>query len=450
MRRREKKEITEKLAEMKKRHELIRTNFLQGEAVTAGGLLAQCQEDAIFIGTALEEEGDFHNEAVKRLELYCEAVYEWSAQKEEAQNAVSCVTPEKNHDRMQVRLDREADWVCDYIENRIQGKLEVVFFPYKACMWDSLESVWQAADADEGCDAYVVPIPYFDKNPDGTVTVMHYEGEAFPDYVPIVNWQEYPVAERHPDIIYIHNPYDNANRVTVVHLDYFAKELKKHTDMLVYIPYFVCVGDYVPEHFCVQPATMYADRVIVQSEAVRMEYIRQFHIFEEAYHCRGRFGVAEEKFVALGSPKFDKALQTTRENVEMPKEWLDLILKPDGSRRRVLLYNTSITKLLEGKEQVLKKLKSVLSLMKTKEDVVLLWRPHPLSETTCMAMRPHLLEQYHEIIKEYKKEGFGIYDDTPDVHRAIAVSDAYYGDGSSLVEIYRTTGKPIMIQNIEI
>ena len=32
-------------------------------------------------------------------------------------------------------------------------------------MWDSLESVWQAADADPDCDAYVVPIPYYDTPP---------------------------------------------------------------------------------------------------------------------------------------------------------------------------------------------------------------------------------------------------------------------------------------------
>ena len=27
-----------------------------------------------------------------------------------------------------------------------------------------LESVWQAADSDPYCDAYVIPIPYYDKN----------------------------------------------------------------------------------------------------------------------------------------------------------------------------------------------------------------------------------------------------------------------------------------------
>ena len=60
------------------------------------------------------------------------------------------------------------------------------------------------------------------------------------------------------------------------------------------------------------------------------------------------------------------------------------------------------------------------------------------------------MDEYARIVAEYKRENWGIYDDTPDLHRAIAVSDAYYGDVSSLVDLYRLTGKPIMIQNAEV
>ena len=53
-------------------------------------------------------------------------------------------------------------------------------------------------------------------------------------------------------------------------------------------------------------------------------------------------------------------------------------------------------------------------------------------------------------MKKYQEEGWGIYDDTADVDRAIVLSDAYYGDGSSVVQMYKETGKPIMMQNVEI
>ena len=56
-------------------------------------------------------------------------------------------------------------------------KLEAVFLPYKASMWDSLESVWKAADEDPNCDVYVNLIPYYDNKPDGSFKEMYYEGD---------------------------------------------------------------------------------------------------------------------------------------------------------------------------------------------------------------------------------------------------------------------------------
>lgn len=55
----------------------------------------------------------------------------------------------------------------------------VVFLPYKASAWDSLESVWRAAEANSDCDAYVIPIPYYYKNSDGSFGEMRYEEISF-------------------------------------------------------------------------------------------------------------------------------------------------------------------------------------------------------------------------------------------------------------------------------
>ena len=53
-------------------------------------------------------------------------------------------------------------------------------------------------------------------------------------------------------------------------------------------------------------------------------------------------------------------------------------------------------------------------------------------------------------MKAYREEGWGIYDDTPDLGRAIALSDAYYGSISSVLTLYKETGKPILIHKIDI
>lgn len=100
---------------------------------------------------------------------------------------------------------------------------------------------------------------------------------------------------------------------------------------------------------------------------------------------------------------------------------------------------------------MLEKMEYVFRIFKENQDeVALLWRPHPLIKATVSSMRPKLWQEYDRLVKRYLEEGWGIYDDTADVDRAIALSDAYYGDGSSIVQMYKETGKPIMMQNVEI
>ena len=93
---------------------------------------------------------------------------------------------------------------------------KVVFMPYKASMWDSLESIWMAADKDERCEALVVPITYYEldnkRNPIKKVN----EKNLFPKYVNVVDDEEYDLENDLPDIIYIHNPYDEFNKITRV------------------------------------------------------------------------------------------------------------------------------------------------------------------------------------------------------------------------------------------
>ena len=99
---------------------------------------------------------------------------------------------------------------------------------------------------------------------------------------------------------------------------------------------------------------------------------------------------------------------------------------------------------------MLEKIQQVLKYFcEHSEKVALLWRPHPLLENTIKVMRPLLWKKYVEIVQHYKEAGWGIFDETSDLNRAIMISDAYYGDWSSVVQLYKKTGKLIMIQHID-
>ena len=69
-------------------------------------------------------------------------------------------------------------------------------------------------------------------------------------------------------------------------------------------------------------------------------------------------------------------------------------------------------------------------------------------EATLVSMRPMLWSAYEEIRDWYLKEGWGIYDDSSNLDRAVVLSDGYYGDSSSVVELFLKQGKPAMIQDV--
>ncbi len=401
-------------------------------------VLSGCQEFALSIGTFIESIEGEGTKTVSLLEEYCKDLYDASIALEGGEMIVRFVTI------LQAKVIQ--------IENSVHhelmpSKIEVAFFPYKASMFDSFESIWLAAKDHPMCDAYVVPIPYFDRMADGSLGSIHYEGNQYPAYVPVTDWRSYNVKERHPDIIFIHSPYDEGNHVSIIHPDFFSKRIKNFTDLLVYVPYFVCADD-VPQQYCVCAGTLQAGKVMLQSEKIRETYIQHFRQFENEKNCAGMFGIAQDKFVALGSPKFDKVINSTADDYCLPDAWRKRMTNKDGTQRKAVLYNTSLNAILHGEKQYLIKLRAVLNTFRLRDDVILWWRPHPLSEATYQSMRPQLAMEYKQIIEEYTREGWGIYDDTTDLHRAISLSDAYFGDSSSLVALYQCTDKPVMLQNI--
>ena len=48
------------------------------------------------------------------------------------------------------------------------------------------------------------------------------------------------------------------------------------------------------------------------------------------------------------------------------------------------------------------------------------------------------------------EEGWGIFDAGEDLNWAIAETDAYYGDGSSVVQLYEEAKKPVLYQNTRV
>lgn len=337
------------------------------------------------------------------------------------------------------------------------NKIEIAFFCYKASMSDSLESIYFAAKENPACDAYFIPIPYFERNPDGSLGQAHLEGEGYySDEYDLTDWQSYDVKERHPDVIFIMNPYDEQNYVTSVHPDFYSSRLKSCTDMLVYIeyglPYWLYRDPHAPEletefktNWHILPAYLHAHCIIAYSKELAETYQLLFAAYPEVMQQYGMISRrAAEKVIALGSPKFDKVINMQRETYRLTETWTGKI-----AGKKVILYNTSLSELLKS-DYYFEKMRSIMDAFREREDVILWWRPHPLFETTLHSMRHTMLQEYREILQDFMAFENGIFDDTQDLHRAIAYSDGMISDESSLLPLYAVTGKPFYIPSISV
>lgn len=334
-------------------------------------------------------------------------------------------------------------------------KIEIAFFCYKASMSDSLESIYLAAKEDPACDAYFIPIPYFDRNPDGSLGQMHLEGTGYySSRYELTDWKSYDVESRRPDVIFIMNPYDGQNYVTSVHPDFYSSRLKDCTDMLVYIeyglPYWLYRDPHEPEleeefknKGNILPAHLHAHCIITYSKELAEAYQPLFaaHL-EIMQHYGVAFRRDAKKIIALGSPKFDKVVNTRREACRLPETWAGKI-----AGKKVILYNTSLSELLKA-DSYFEKMRSIMDVFRERDDVILWWRPHPLFSSTLHSMRPAMLQEYREILQDFMTFENGIFDDTGELHRAIAYSDGMISDESSLLFLYAATGKPFYIPSI--
>jgi len=406
-----KKSLLEVIDTIKKANKLLLKYSEEEKTETMVDILTQEQEAAIQVGTELEKAGEMG--AVHLLEEYCEDLFVISQEED-------C---HKRRGKIKA-LTAKIDFVYDMVA-ALSEEYDVVFMPYKASMWDCMETVWRAACDDSDCNVYVIPIPYYDRNEKGDFAQENYEGELFPEYVKITSYKEYNCAEKHPEIIYIHNPFDEYNIVTSVHPDFYCSKIKDYTDMLVYIPYFL-IGDKLSESHSLLPAYLYADKIILANEQM-IETIDK--------------SISREKFIIAGSPKAERLIrmETNKDELAVPAGWKEKI-----QDRKVVFYNVSITGLLNDKDAMLDKMEEVFQIFENRPELILLYRPHPLAESTLSSMCLELLPRYKQLLERVKKMKNAIYDTTADVGVSVVFSDAYIGEPtSSVVEMFKVVQKPI-------
>ena len=335
-----------------------------------------------------------------------------------------------NNSKYHRKLKQDISLIRNILKEEIPVKLNVAFFPYKASMWDSLATIYEAAANDPNCIAKVVPIPYYELEHNSKRPA--YEGGLFPKNIPIIHYSQYDLVKERPDIIFVHNVYDQYNTITQVYEHYFTENLKKYTDMLVFVPYHISSPIELDKNDTVfrlaynLPTIKNVDKIVLAGTFVEHEAL--IH------------GIPKNKILTLGSPKFDSMLNALNEE-KIPDEWQEII-----AGKLVLLLNTGCMFFNDPRSWVT--LDLVFDITRYVDNTALIWRPHPLTQAAVQRYMPQQassVDTYFQVIKsKHPHMRNTILDQEVSYFSALKAADVLVSGFSSILDSYLISEKKVI------
>ena len=402
-------------------------------------VLEQCQEGAIRIGTQIEEQEGEGFITVKLLEEYCERLYK--AGEALGEGMLPDVEGlEDNRNRLLVSIRED-----------IHVRREILFLPYRADLWWTMEEAYEEMKADPLNHVVVMPLPFFDRDAIGNLTELHYDIDGYPDGLELTDYHDYDIRAKHPDMIYIQNAYDKYNYTSMLPPEYFTSKIKKYTEELIYIPPFR-IGKFDPDdkklykttlYFLKMPGVINADKVLLETEQMCELYRNVLTEF-----CGEDTRQIWEKKIQL-----NQMIKPKKSDLQecIPDDWRNILFKSNGELKKVVLFQNAVCSFYQNKDKALAKLEHVLqTFFDNREDVALIWRPHPSIAAFSSIFGYTMMEKYRGIIKKYREGAWGIFDDSDNPDLVINLADAYYGDPDPVMQRCRNMGKPVMILNMDV
>lgn len=404
------KECTNELQRMKEElstsvDELLRQP--EGDRQHILDLLGGSQQLAVDLGTLLEQIKGEGCAVVGMLEQYCEMLYRiYECIQGEAFSKIGTLMQE---------LSQVMQLFAKELEENILSRKAILFLPVLAKDWDGLHSLWQAAWEDENCDVYVAPLPYYYKDYDSSAKKICYEGTEFPTEVTLLDYKvltpEY-LELLHPEVIIIQNPYDGWHPAISVPEMFYAVNIRRYTDKLIYVPPFT-VDEFTKQnareyanmkYYVTMPGVVYADAVVVQSENMKQMYVEKLTEFA-GEDTREHW---QERILPTGLLVMDKLREDVL-GVETDETSVTTL-----KRRKKLLYGISSSILQEMPEDAHRKIDNNMKLFESYQEEI---------EVTVV----HFPEEKIMSASEF---------------------DAYYGDPMPVMMEFVQAGKPVMIQNV--
>jgi phosphorylcholine metabolism protein LicD len=465
--------------------------------------LAACQQLAIDFGTLIEqvkgEDRECTKAVVSELEKFCETIYQCFQDIERigtssnGNNSRGSVSIGQVYGKL---LSESLNKVCNAVETYIIQRKEILFLPIGYREWRGFETVYkdyfnvqskvvsketEIKDVVNNCiseyDIYVVPLPLLTKDPLGQVEVSEEklrEGlqiEHYPADIIYSDWQTYDVSQHCPDVIYIQNPYDTENPYLTVPPQYYASNLRKYTDKLVFIP-FKDTGEfgekdgtdlYNLNHYAAAPGVIYADEVIVQSENIKNHYVDALINLVKASKDDLEISLREyyrdvwQKKIKARASQIDTGIVSvtfiaTNNDEKYVENTDNRTIEEKALHKKRLIYCIGANELSEHKNSLIDDVNKRFEIFRKNKDRI---------EIT-IVLYPDDRQQWLNVDQTLSKRIFDLIDTgvserlfnilrlfPKDADDVAAEYDAYYGDSSPLVPAFITQKKPVMIANYD-
>lgn len=497
-------ELTEYLSEWQVDHNNKEFSYIENN-------LTASQQLAIDLGTLVEqvkgEERECTKFVVGALESYCEAIFQCfqsipgdrvcrdgnnngdvvgsgsiygqsdgNGQKKDKEGAC---TSNIEYQNALDKLEESLNQVCSITKEYIIDCKEVLFLPIGHKEWKGFEKVYRyyademSMDGDEKYDLYVVPLPLLTKDPLGQVAVSEEiikEGlniDKYPTNITYTDWQSYDISQHCPDIIYIQNPYDSENPYLTVPPQYYASNIRKYTEKLIFIP-FKDTGEfnekdgpdiYNLKHYAATPGVICSDEVIVQSENIKQHYVNALVKFagkdtrdfwEYKIVIREKDGLDK----STAACKLSSAVTSSTGNLQNDENTTreDFENLTQNVEKKCILYCIGANELTEHKNDLIKAVTERFEIFnQNSEKIDTTIFLYPSDKQLWRQVDLELSDKLFNMIESEVNNGIHYTEIAPkDADNASEEYDAYYGSSSPLVPAFVTQKKPVMLADYSI
>lgn len=398
--------------------------------------LSELQNNIVSFGTLTESIKGEDCKTVKLLEQYLEVIYKVAkyVQKFDENKYAECDEEVK---------DKFAS-ISEAIDSEIVNRRSVLFLPVKAKYFSSMRMAYEMETATPDTDVYVMPLPYYYKEYDGSFKdEMNIDTEEFiKANIPVTDYSRFDLSLLCPEKIYINSAHDEYNMAVSVDTRFYARNVKKYTEKLIYIPYFKLMEFdranypcwYNMQYYCTVPGVVMADKVYVQSENTRKAYIDKLNEW-----------AGDEKYTDIWEQKIDVYADGCEERSEDE-------LRDTGSKKTIVWFVSAGSLAEFGDKYIEKAYRNldVFALSKDKLKVLLI--SEPFLDEMIKTYSDELYKKWTGFIDEFNRSGIGeVVSQVEDQSvEALLKANAYYGDPSYICKDFILMKKPVMFQNVEV